>query len=304
MDAELYQSLLAKGGCVDLSARAKWRLSGADRVRYLNGQVTNDVRTARADEALYACVTNVKGRIEGDVFIHAEGDSLILDAPEALRESLGMRLEKYIIADDAVLEDITDEWRLWHVIGEMRNEKLEMGNAEGEEKNGVRSERFGIPGFDVWLPASEPSALGPLLSAEDAEAFRILQRIPAYPSELNADTFPQEAGLEKTAMSYTKGCYIGQEILSRIKTTGKMPRELIAWEAAGGEGGIMVGAALFLGDKSVGTITSLTRHPLSGVLMGLGFIRQGAAAVDSVLLVGSGVSNIGPVIKISALLNQ
>ena len=123
MDAELYQSLLAKGGCVDLSARAKWRLSGADRVRYLNGQVTNDVRTARADEALYACVTNVKGRIEGDVFIHAEGDSLILDAPEALRESLGMRLEKYIIADDAVLEDITDEWRLWHVIGEMRNNK-------------------------------------------------------------------------------------------------------------------------------------------------------------------------------------
>lgn len=293
MDANLYQSLLAKGGCVDLSARAKWRLSGADRVRYLNGQVTNDVRAARADEALYACVTNVKGRIEGDVFIHAEGDSLILDAPEALRESLGMRLEKYIIADDAVLEDITDEWRLWHVFGD-----------EKEGADGVRSRRFGIPGYDVWLASADTPDLPALLSAKDAEAFRILQRIPAYPRELNADTFPQEAALEKTAMSYTKGCYIGQEILSRIKTTGKMPRELIAWEAAGGEQGILVGTGLFLGDKSVGVITSMTRHPLSGVLTGLGFIRQGVASVDSVLLVGSGVSNIGPVIKISALLNQ
>jgi folate-binding protein YgfZ len=143
-----------------------------------------------------------------------------------------------------------------------------------------------------------------MLSAADAEAFRILQRVPAYPGELNADTFPQEAGLEKTAMSYTKGCYIGQEILSRIKTTGKMPRELIAWTAVESEAAIPAGVSLFAGEKSIGTITSLTRHPLTGMLTGLGFIRQGAAAVDSVLLVGDGVSNIRAVIKISALLNQ
>ena len=101
-------------------------------------------------------------------------------------------------------------------------------------------------------------------------------------------------------MSYTKGCYIGQEILSRIKTTGKMPRELIAWTAVESEAAIPAGVSLFAGEKSIGTITSLTRHPLTG----LGFIRQGAAAVDSVLLVGDGVSNIRAVIKISALLNQ
>ncbi|MEQ1749114.1 MAG: hypothetical protein ABL974_06800 [Prosthecobacter sp.] len=291
MESELYRNTLAHGGSADLSSRAKWRLSGADRIRYLNGQVTNDVRQVKSDSALYACVTNLKGRIESDVFIHAVGDTLIIDAPEALRESLGIRLERYIIADDAVLEDITDEWRLWHCWGK---------NAE----TGMRSERFGVPGYDVWLPASEASTQHPSLTAEDVEAFRILQRIPAYPSELNADTFPQEAGLESRAMSFTKGCYIGQEILSRIKTTGKMPRELIAWEAAGVGQGIAPGAALHLGEKNIGMITSVTLHPQSGAPVGLGFIRQGSAAVDSVLLVAGGVSNIGPVIKISALLNQ
>ncbi len=290
MDAELYQNLLSHGGGVDLSSRAKWRLSGADRVRYLNGQVTNDVRQAQADTALYACVTNVKGKIEGDVFIHVDGESLILDAPAALRESLGMRLEKYIIADDAVLEDITDEWQLWHHFG--------------VDAAGVSSRRFGLPGRDVWVPASPSVAFEATLSADDAEAFRILQRVPAAPNELNADTFPQQAGLEKLAMSYTKGCYIGQEILSRIKTTGKMPRELIAWEAQGMEDGITQGASLHLGEKAVGSITSVTRHPLTGQLVGLAFIRQGLAAADSVLLVGDGVSNIAATVKISALLNQ
>ena len=300
MDASLYSKVLTTGASVDLSARSKWRLSGADRVRYLNGQVTNDVRTARADAALYACVTNVKGKIEGDVYIHAEGESLILDAPAALRESLGLRLEKYLIADDAMLEDITDEWQLWHVFGP--ESALEMP-ADGRR---VKAQRFGLSGYDLWLPSGTAPGGFPSvqLSAEEAEALRILQHVPAYPQELNAETFPQEAALEKTAMSFAKGCYIGQEILSRIKTTGKMPRELIAWTAASGDEGLVVGADLVLADKKVGQITSLTRDPQSGRPVGLGFIRQGAAAVDSVLLVGSEVSSIAASVKISALLNQ
>ena len=300
MDAALYSKVLTTGASVVLSARSKWRLSGTDRVRYLNGQVTNDVRTARADSALYACVTNVKGKIEGDVYIHAEGESLILDAPAALRESLGLRLEKYLIADDALLEDITDEWQLWHVFGP--ESALELP-ADGRR---VKAQRFGLPGYDLWLPIAVAGSGSPdtQLCAEDAECLRILQRVPAYPQELNAETFPQEAALEKTAMSFAKGCYIGQEILSRIKTTGKMPRELMAWTAESGDADLVVGADLVLADKKVGQITSLTRDPQSGRTVGLGYIRQGAAAVDSVLLVGSEVFSIAASVKISALLNQ
>jgi folate-binding protein YgfZ len=298
MNADLYQTILASGAWVDLSTRAKWRLTGADRVRYLNGQVTNDVRTARADFALHACVTNVKGRIEGDIYLRTEGESLIFDAPADLRETLGARLDRYIIADDAVLEDITDEWRLWHWIGV----------AEGFEQDGARvikANRFGIPGHDLWLHASValPSRLSPQLSDTDAETFRILQHVTAWPSELNADTFPQEAGLEKTTMSYTKGCYIGQEILSRIKTTGKMPRELIAWETEDAAE-VTAGSHLHLGARDIGVITSVARHPVTGRCIGLGYIRQGSAGADSVLLVEGEMSSIGPQIKISAHLNQ
>lgn len=296
MDEALYQTILSQGAWVDLSARAKWRLSGADRVRYLNGQVTNDVRTARADAALHACVTNLKGKIDGDLRIHAHGDSLLLDAPADLRETLGMRLEKYIIADDAVLDDVTEEWQIMHV----------MGNNGHSDGHAVQSDRYGLPGLDVWIPAGNPLPPIPVLSlsAEDAESLRILQKVPAWPNELNGDVFPPEAGLEKTAMSFTKGCYIGQEILSRIKTTGKMPRELVAWEQVDTDEGIAPGAALRLAEKEIGVITSVTRHPQTGRLMGLGYVRQGAVPPDSRLLVGSTLATIAPHLKISAFLNQ
>jgi folate-binding Fe-S cluster repair protein YgfZ len=104
-------------------------------------------------------------------------------------------------------------------------------------------------------------------------------------------------------MSYTKGCYIGQEILSRIKTTGKMPREMIAWQSNSTQP-IRNGASLSLAGKVIGTVTSQTLHPLSGNHVGLGFVRQGQATVDSELLVDDEVSSIPIVVKITALFNQ
>ncbi len=304
MSPELYQKLLTEGGCLDLSARAKWRLSGADRVRYLNGQVTHDVRKANATSALHACVTNLKGKIEGDIFIHAMEDSLILDAPEALRESLGIRLERYIIADDAVLEDITEEWQIWHCFGEMAPESSQ-AELIGTGSRLISSQRLGLPGCDWWHPisAKAPALPASPLTAEEAECFRILQKIPSCPSELNPDTFPQEAGLEKETMSYTKGCYIGQEILSRIKTTGKMPREMMAWQSVG-PAPLLNGASLSSAGKVIGTITSQTIDPLSGHPVGLGFVRQGLVTLDSELLVADEVSSISSVVKITALFNQ
>ena len=304
MSPELYQKLLTQGGCLDLSSRAKWRLSGADRVRYLNGQVTHDVRTAKATSTLHACVTNLKGKIEGDIFIHVLGDSLILDAPEALRESLGMRLERYIIADDAVLEDITEDWKIWHCFGKMVQESANVDLINAGYRI-ISSQRVGLPGSDLWHPISEstPTLPNSPMEAEDAECFRILQKAPISPNELNSETFPQEAGLEKETMSYTKGCYIGQEILSRIKTTGKMPREMIAWQSNSTQP-IRNGASLFLAGKVIGTVTSQTLHPLSGNPVGLGFVRQGQATVDSELLVDDEVSSIPSLVKITALFNQ
>lgn len=264
MTADLFEQITAHGAAVNLSSRAKFRLTGSDRVRYLNGQVTNDVRRAKADETLYACVTDAKGRVAGDVFIHATADALLLDAEPGLRETLGMRLERYIVADDVELADVTEEWQLWHVWGE-------------NVINGLRSNRFGVVGFDVWLPSMATAPVfdsKPVLSEADLETWRILQKIPHWPNELNVETFPPEAGIETRAMDFAKGCYIGQEVLSRIKTTGKMPRKLVCWETP-----VEIAAGTELHDsqnKAIGTVTSVARHPANGRFTLMAMVKAGA----------------------------
>src|SRR5476651_1576136 len=109
--------LFPAGGWADLSDRAKFRLTGADRERFLQGQVSNDVRLARVDATLYACVMTVKGKMSADIFIRAEPEAFFIDAEAELREALAARLERYIIADDVALDDVTDSQALVHLIG-------------------------------------------------------------------------------------------------------------------------------------------------------------------------------------------
>jgi folate-binding protein YgfZ len=293
---------------VDLSARAKFRLTGADRVRYLNGQVTNDVRKAGAEKALHACVVNAKGRIEADVHIHVspEGDALLLDAEAALRETLAARLERYIVADDVTLEDVTEQWRILHCFP---------GDGQGagseEQTAGVASlscSRFGVPGKDLWRPSSETEfpAPCPLLPAEDAETLRILRGIPRWPHELNPDAFPQEAGLEAEVMDFAKGCYIGQEVLSRIKLTGKMPRRLVRFAVHSAGYQVAPGMKLVAGDegadaREAGVVTSVARHPLLDREEGLAYVRQAFEGVDSLLLASSDPPRILGDVKITSL---
>src|SRR5437867_11563590 len=100
----------------DLSARVKLRVSGADRLRFLNGQLTNDVRKATETNAIEACVLNAKGKMEAHLFLHAQAESVVLDADPALQPSLQSRLERYIIADDVQIEDVTSGLSIFHVI--------------------------------------------------------------------------------------------------------------------------------------------------------------------------------------------
>lgn len=284
MTRERWEEIAAHGGWVNLSDRAKWKLTGGDRVRYLNGQMTQDVRKATPSKAVYTCVTDVKGRICGDGFVRVtdDGEALLLDAEPELAESLGMRLERYIIADDVELVEVTGGWGLWHVFGEAV-----------AEVEGVACERFGVPGKDVWLPAGErPGFTVEAVLPEEVEVLRVLRGVPRFPNELNADVFPPEAGLEDRAMDFTKGCYIGQEILSRIRTTGKMPRKLVRWSVEAGAAEIGPGAVIQAVDGSaVGLVTSRIIDPRGGCQAGLGYVKQ-AHAIDSELLVGGVMSSI------------
>lgn len=263
------------GGWADLSARAKFRLAGSDRQRFLQGQISNDIRLAREDATLFACVMTVKGKMCADIFIRAEPDAYGIDAEAELRESLAARLERYIIADDVTLEDITDANALFHVIDPHGIPTLPADLAP--RVRCARSTRYGREGLDLVAPSSFAAPLRAWLgsgelSAAELELLRISECVPRWGHDLAEDTIPVEAGLEDRAISYTKGCYIGQEVISRIKSVGRVNHHLRRLRA---EFPLRAGQTLQADGKPAGEITSAVSVPDSGTWLALGYLRTG-----------------------------
>lgn len=250
---------------IDLGARTLLRLSGGDRQRYLNGQVSNDVRKLDGSNSIAACVTTLKGKLDALVHITEHADAYLIDSEPELREPLLARLGRYIIADDCELDDVSDGWHLIHVLGEF-------GPApEGAAVFSRRSERFGQPGTDLWLApgAAVPDGLT-ILSDAESEARRIRNAVPKWGAELTPDTLPAEAGLDATAIDFHKGCYIGQEVISRIKSVGRVNRKLVRLRVSGGDPDerLIPGQRLFDDDREVGSLTSVAGSEA------LGFVKR------------------------------
>ena len=271
-----YQELQTRGGIADLSVRVELVLTGADRVRYLNGQVTSNVQKLAAGQTQPACVTTAKGKLCAEVLITATADALSIDADAALRENLPARLERYIIADDVTLEDATDTRALLHFIG-----------PPPPALDGAwcaPSRRFGRAGWDVRLPSAAFAAVKTALFSQhllldDAllETLRIEAGIPRWGRELGEDTLPPEAGLDRTHIDYHKGCYIGQEVISRLKSVGHVNRQLTGFVAEDGSS-LTASAAIFApGEaRAIGIITSAAFSFALDKPIALGYLRRGS----------------------------
>lgn len=242
---------MADKSYVDLTPNTKLRLTGSDRLRYLNGQVSNNVKKSGPRDAIAACVTTAKGKLNALVFITESSgkDAYLIDSAPDLRESLAMRLERYIISDDCELQDVTDEFEFIHVPGEFPDSNL---NARRNDS------RYAKPGYDLWLPPGSLEKLhvegwSPFSSAE-VESMRIQNGAPAWGAELTENTLPAEALLDLYAVDFHKGCYIGQEVISRIKSVGRVNRLLVRIQS---QSPLAAGMILFSTDgKEVGTLTS------------------------------------------------
>ena len=264
-------------GWIDLSRRAKFLLRGPDAERYLNGQTTQDVRRATPGLAMPSLITTAKGKIEADVFIsRPDPDAFFIDGPAELREALQIRLDRYLIADDAELTDVTEEFGLVHVLG-----------AEPVVPDGAvvrKANRYGIEGWDLLGgPGISLAQPGTALNSDDLEPVRIAHGIPRWGSELSADILPQEARLEERCLDFHKGCYIGQEVISRIKSVGKVNRLLCALVAEGAGEALAPGDLLFLEDREVGTITSVAKNAELGRITALAYVKRDAASPGTVL---------------------
>jgi len=261
---------------LDLSERAKFRIIGTDRLRFLNGQITNDLRKASETCAIEACILNAKGKTDAHIYISASGDSFLVDAATDLRETLKVRLERYVIADDVQIEDVTDQFSLFHVLSQ-QSPTLEHGRI-------VSVRRFAEPGWDIWGDATqhyvslrELSSQGAPCDSDSAEIMRIEQGIPRWDRELTNEIIPIEANLEQRAIDYQKGCYIGQEVISRIKMSGQTNKRLcglISLDDIPLQPGMKLAAPSAPG-REAGWITSATRSETIGKEIALGYVKRG-----------------------------
>ena len=197
-------------GFFEISDRVLFQLVGPDATRYLNGQVSIDVTRLTPRAARPACLLTAKGKLCALVQIWRDDEKLLVECDAALAESVHARLERYLIADDARLEAVEISSPRFHIFC-------------GEAPAGaLRIDRTGRPGFDT---AERPTSL-PVATPEQLAILRIIHGQPSWGLEINEDTLPQEARLEETAVDFDKGCYVGQETVSRLKSVGRVNKRL------------------------------------------------------------------------------
>jgi folate-binding protein YgfZ len=263
----------------DCSPRVKLRISGADAVRFLNGQITNDLRKAAATSTLQASILNAKGKLSAHVFIAQDSDgSFVMDADRELREELPARLERYIIADDVQVDDVTEQFSMLHFVGGSPP-------AVAAPARIVASDRFGLAGWDLWCSRAPEAELRQSFSKAFiffdevcAEIFRIERGVPRWGRELTNEIIPVEANLEITSIDYGKGCYIGQEVISRMKMSGQTNKRLCGLVSLSDEP--LEAETRLTGEtdpsREIGWITSATRSDRLGKEIALGYVKRGS----------------------------
>lgn len=299
-----HAALFASAGLIDLSFRSRLWLTGADRLRFLNGQVTNNVKDLAPGQGCYAALVTAKGRLESDLNVICLEGGLLLDFEPGLSARVAARLEKYIIADDVQVADVAPHYGLLAVQGPRGADVVQAalpGLVPPEKPLGsvrlvhpswgevycVSHPRGVQPAYDLYVPTTSlTTAVEGLLAAVQAvsgrltgweawELARLEAGIPRFGADMDETNLAPEAGLEARAINYSKGCYIGQEVIARIRTYGQVARALRGLRLAD-DATITprAGDKLFAGDKEVGHLTSVGRSLRLGGWLALGYVRK------------------------------
>ena len=237
---------------------AAWlRVTGADAFPFLQGQFTNDIRGLKESDAVFGLWLNHKGRVLADSFVVRGGTAEEFWVGSYFSEAavIRERLDAYVIADDVVVEDVTAEW-----MGVTLFSGRLVGRADGLSFPGRRGSApcvewvFPATGTEETMRRLEGAVQ---LSAEEMERRRIEAAIPAVPRDIGPGELPNEGGLETTAISYNKGCYLGQEVMARLKSMGQVRRRLVRVRGSGDVP--VVPADMFQGERKVGELRSAVR---------------------------------------------
>lgn len=291
-----FSEILSGCGVFDLTDRARISLTGGDRVRWLNGMVTNNVRDLAVGRGVYAFLLNPQGHILGDLYAYNLGESLVIEAERSQVEKLLAAFDHYIIMDDVEISNISSEFAGIGLAGPRALAVLQKAGIDAPSleplqivdlKSNGTIVRGDMPGdwYEIWLASAGHDQFwskllnsgGQPVTAATLELRRISAGIPRYGQDIRERDLPQETE-QSRALNFNKGCYIGQEIVERIRSRGAVHRKFVGFDV---EGPLpSPGAKIQLEGRDIGEITSAAKLPLSEGerSVALGYIRRELAA--------------------------
>ena len=286
-----YELVTEAVGMADRSERAKFLVRGSEAADFLQGQVSNDVEALAPGQGCYATILNTKGKLRTDLRILRGGTWFFLDGEAIGHAVLRHMLETYSLGRDVQSEDVTATRALVSLLGPgarsvLDAEPPEEENAFVEGEHGLYvSTHLGVdvigePGLELGVPA---------VSDDVAECVRIESGRPRLGYDMDAETMPQEAGINERAVSFTKGCYVGQETVARLHYKGKPNRHLRGLRLSEP---VERGTDIMLGEKVVGRVGSSCVSPSLGPIA-LALVRREAEPGDSVTVNGATAELVG-----------
>jgi folate-binding protein YgfZ len=286
----------ARQGAVlfDLSGRGRILLTGADRLTYLQGLLTNDIIGLTAGTGCYAALLTPQGRMISDMRVFETGEAALLDVPGERAPDVASHLANFIFSEDAHVQDASETLAHILVLGSasskavggaslrpFENKKL---HVVGMDVTAAGNDDYSVPAIDLFVEAiSKPMLIAGLVEAgvstieeEVVETLRIEAGTPRFGIDMGQDTIPLEAGIEDRAISLTKGCYVGQEVIIRVlhRGHGRVARKLVGLLFP--EDGTVParGEPLHAGDRQVGSVTSAAWSPTVGRPIALGYVHR------------------------------
>ena len=333
---EGYDAVRKTSAVRDRSDEGRLRVTGPDRAAWLQGLLTNDIAAVKPGGGCYAAYLTPQGRMISDVRVLERGDFMLLDVPAAQKAYVLERLTTFIIMEDVAVDDVTASLARVAVHGPGAAALLEgvvkvddgtsIASLEEHASTVARigdhpvviagSRELGADhaGFDVYCPAPVKNELLRALIAAGAEpiadhawhALRVEAGRPLFGVDMTTETIPLEAGIEDRAISFTKGCYVGQEIIIRVmhRGGGRVARKLVGLlpvAPASPENTIAADTPLFAGEKSIGRITSAAWSPRAGQWIAMGYVQRESAEPGTHVTIGQPASAGGAEAVVAAL---
>ena len=286
----------ARDGAVVLDRQTRGRivLTGRDRLSYLQGLLTNDVAALATGTGCYAALLTPQGRMLSDMRVMELGDRVLLDVPYDVTPQVASHLSNFIFSEDAAVEDVTAAMSHITVLG--RGSASVIGTepipsyasrrveTAGVETIAVGNDDFGVPAIDLFVPSGSLPAIlaafnaagASLVDDEVGETLRIEAGTPAFGVDMTQETIPLEAGIEDRAISLTKGCYVGQEVIIRVlhRGHGRVARKLVGLTFPADGQPPTRGDQLHAGERRIGHVTSAAWSPAVGRPIALGYVHR------------------------------